>query len=76
MKTVLHAVHLSKEKFKSAREAHSWLSKHNIKPIKPVDKNGEFYQYRINEQIPNRKFTSKYVDDGILFVFQIVPNNY
>lgn len=76
MKTLLHAVHLSKDRFKTAREAHKWLTSNDIKPIKPVHKTDNFYEYRINEQIPNRKFTSKYIDNGILFVFQVVPNKY
>jgi hypothetical protein len=34
MKTLLHAVHLSKDRFETAREARKWLTSNDIKPIK------------------------------------------
>jgi hypothetical protein len=37
MKTLLHAVHLSKDRFETAREARKWLTSNDIKPIKGVD---------------------------------------
>jgi hypothetical protein len=76
MKTILHAVNFSRQYFKNANETKKWLNKHNIKPIKPVDKTDNFFRYRINEVIPKKKFVSKYITDGIEFVFQLVSNNW
>jgi hypothetical protein len=72
MPSIIHAVHFSKDIFKNGYETRKWLNNHNIKPIKGIHKTENFYEYRINEVIPNKKFVSKYIDNGILFVYQLI----
>jgi hypothetical protein len=47
-----------------------WLIKNDIKPIKSIHYGKKFYKYRINKPQKGKKYYSKYIMPGVLFIFQ------
>lgn len=69
MASKIHAVHFSKDLF-DKHTSLQWLFEHNIIPIKKAHMGKNMIKYRIKKANKNKKFYSKYITDGILFIFQ------
>lgn len=51
-------------------EARHWLMKHKLRPIKSVHITANYYRFRMNEPVPNARYYTKEIDDGVLFVIE------
>lgn len=51
-----------------AAKARNWLSEHNFKPIKRVDKAANTLRYRLRDPKKYKSFITKKIGKGILFV--------
>jgi hypothetical protein len=65
---MLHAVNFDRNYY-TLSDAKLWLRDHDIIPIKNVHTTKRFYKFRINEPKKYGVYYSKYITDGILFVF-------
>lgn len=65
---VLHSVNFD-NRYYTTQDAHNWMKKHNIQPIKRVHNRENFHSFRIEPPKENAKYYSKYVSKGIYMVF-------
>jgi hypothetical protein len=65
---MLQSIVFDKESF-TLRRAKAWLHKHHLIPIKDVHHTVNSYRFRMSPPKRARRYYSKYVDDGVLFIF-------
>ena len=65
----LHAVWFNKSLFDKDSSL-QWLFEHKIDPIKKVHETTNNFKYRIRKPNKTKKYYSKYITDGVLFIFQ------
>ena len=70
MVTQVHSIIFDNSMF-TPDTARKWLSKHNYKPIKHVDKTLHFLRYRIRDPALFKSFVTKEITPGIKIVFGI-----
>ena len=64
---MLQSVHFKRDIW-TPNSARLWLLSHNIVPIKPLHATETMLKYRISEP-KHGKYHSKYVTNGVLFIF-------
>lgn len=67
---LVHSIIFDNKLF-SPTTARKWLTEHDYKPIKHVDKTSNYLRYRIRDPKLFKSFVTKEVTHGIKFVFGI-----
>lgn len=67
-KSEVQSVVFDKKYFKSAKDARTWLTNNNFKPIKRVDKKANTLRYRITDPKQYKDFRMKKIKKGISLV--------
>jgi hypothetical protein len=65
---MLQSIHFDRNIW-TLHNARNWIINHHIKPIKSAHVTDRWIMYRISEPIQTDRYYSKYITDGVLYIF-------